>query len=122
MIPEVFECPRCERQFVVDGLPEEANQEVHCPQCSRFLGIRDVAFVLRTELDELIERLSFEKDRLEKDEAIYGMTDCDAEMKFYGREVSQSDQSAALNPQRAAAAAHGLPRRGIVCARPRVSV
>ncbi|MDQ6891068.1 MAG: hypothetical protein M3167_00100 [Acidobacteriota bacterium] len=89
MIPEVFECPRCERQFVVDGLPEEANQEVHCPQCSRFLGIRDVAFVLRTELDELIERLSFEKDRLEKDEAIYGMTDCDAEMKFYGREVSR---------------------------------
>jgi DNA-directed RNA polymerase subunit RPC12/RpoP len=89
MIPEVFECPRCERQFVIDGLPEEANQEVHCPQCSRFLGIRDVAFVLRTELDELIERLTFEKDRLEKDEAIYGMTDCDAEMKFYGREVSQ---------------------------------
>ncbi|HEY6051519.1 MAG TPA: hypothetical protein VIZ58_09745 [Thermoanaerobaculia bacterium] len=89
MIPEVFECPRCERQFVVDGLPEESNQEVHCPQCSRFLGIRDVAFVLRTELDELIERLSFEKDRLEKDEAVYGMTDCDAEMKFYGREVSR---------------------------------
>ena len=54
-----------------------------------FLGIRDVAFVLRSELDELIERLSFEKDRLEKDEAIYGMTDCDAEMKFYGREVSR---------------------------------
>ncbi len=89
MIPEVFECPRCERQFVVDGLPEEANSEVHCPQCSRFLGIRDVAFVLRTELDELVERLSFEKDRLEKDEAIYGMTDCDAEMKFYGREVTR---------------------------------
>ena len=87
MIPEVFECPRCERQFVIDGLPEEANQEVHCPQCSRFLGIRDVAFVLRTELDELIERLSFEKDRLEKDEAIYGMTDCDAELKLYGTEI-----------------------------------
>jgi hypothetical protein len=65
------------------------HQEVHCPQCSRFLGVRDVAFVLRSELDELIERLSFEKDRLEKDEAIYGMTDCDAEMKFYGREVSR---------------------------------
>jgi hypothetical protein len=44
---------------------------------------------LRSELDELIERLAFEKDRLEKDEAIYGMTDCDAEMKFYGREVSR---------------------------------
>ena len=88
MIPEVFECPRCERQFVIDAVPDDENQEVRCPQCSRFLGVRDVAFVLRSELDELIERLSFEKDRLEKDEAIYGMTDCDAEMKFYGREVS----------------------------------
>ena len=56
---------------------------------NRFLGVRDIAFVLRTELDELIERLSYEKDRLEKDEAIYGLTDCDAEMKFYGREVTR---------------------------------
>ena len=88
MIPEVFECPRCERQFVIDDISGN-GQEVHCPQCSRFLGVRDIAFVLRTELDELIERLSYEKDRLEKDEAIYGMTDCDAELKFYGREVSR---------------------------------
>jgi hypothetical protein len=49
--------------------------------------VRDVAFVQRTELDEMIERLTFEKDRLEKDEAVYNLTDCDAEMKFYGREV-----------------------------------
>ena len=70
MIPEVFECPRCERQFVIDGVPDNGSEEVHCPQCSRFLGVRDIAFVLRTELDELIERLDFEKDRLEKDEAI----------------------------------------------------
>jgi DNA-directed RNA polymerase subunit RPC12/RpoP len=89
MIPEVFECPRCERQFVIDDVPEEGSEEVHCPQCSRFLGVRDIAFVLRSELDELIERLSYEKDRLEKDEAIYGLTDCDAEMKFYGREISR---------------------------------
>jgi DNA-directed RNA polymerase subunit RPC12/RpoP len=89
MIPEVFECPRCERQFVIDGIPDDGSEEVHCPQCSRFLGVRDIAFVLRTEVDELIERLSFEKDRLEKDEAVYGLTDCDAEMKFYGREVSR---------------------------------
>src|SRR5439155_2402489 len=89
MIPEVFECPRCERQFVIDDVPETGTEEVHCPQCSRFLGVRDIAFVLRSELDELIERLSYEKDRLEKDEAIYGLTDCDAEMKFYGREVSR---------------------------------
>ena len=87
MIPEVFECPRCERQFVSDGVPDTGSEEGHCPQCSRFLGVRDIAFVLRSELDELIERLSFEKDRLEKDEAIYGLTDCDPEMKYYGREV-----------------------------------
>src|SRR5205823_11434672 len=89
MIPEVFECPRCERQFVIDGVPDNGSEEVHCPQCSRFLGVRDIAFVLRTELDELIERLSFEKDRLEKDEAVYSLTDCDPEMKYYGREVSR---------------------------------
>jgi DNA-directed RNA polymerase subunit RPC12/RpoP len=89
MIPEVFECPRCERQFVIDGIPDTGSEEVHCPQCSRFLGVRDIAFVLRTELDELIERLSYEKDRLEKDEAVYGLTDCDPEMKYYGREVSR---------------------------------
>ncbi|MFN2386775.1 MAG: hypothetical protein ABR576_10910 [Thermoanaerobaculia bacterium] len=87
MIPEVFECPRCERQFVIDGIPDTGSEEVHCPQCSRFLGIRDLAFVLRTELDELTERLTFEKDRLEKDEAVYGLTDCDPELKYYGREV-----------------------------------
>jgi DNA-directed RNA polymerase subunit RPC12/RpoP len=89
MIPEVFECPRCERQFIIDDVPDTGTEDVHCPQCSRFLGVRDIAFVLRSELDELIERLSYEKDRLEKDEAIYGLTDCDAEMKFYGREVSR---------------------------------
>lgn len=26
---------------------------------------------------------------LEKDEAVYGLTDCDAEMKYYGKEVSR---------------------------------
>ena len=62
---------------------------VHCPQCSRYLGVRDIAFVLRGELDEMIERLTFEKDRLEKDEAIYSLTDCDPEMRYYGREVSR---------------------------------
>ena len=89
MIPEVFECPRCERQFVIDGIPDTGSEEVHCPQCSRFLGIRDLAFVLRSELDDLSERLTFEKERLEKDEAVYGLTDCDPELKYYGREVSR---------------------------------
>jgi DNA-directed RNA polymerase subunit RPC12/RpoP len=87
MIPEVFECPRCERQFVIDSVPDTGSEDVHCPQCSRFLGVRDIAFVLRSELDEMIERLSFEKDRLEKDEAVYSLTDCDPEMRYYGREV-----------------------------------
>jgi len=41
MIPEVFECPRCERRFVVDGIPDTGSEEVHCPQCSRYLGVRD---------------------------------------------------------------------------------
>lgn len=89
MIPEVFECPRCERQFVIDSVPDTGSEEVHCPQCSRFLGVRDIAFVLRSELDDMIERLSFEKDRLEKDEAVYSLTDCDPEMRYYGREVSR---------------------------------
>ena len=92
-------------------MPDEANSEVHCPQCSRFLGVRDVAFVLRTELDELIERLSFEKDRLEKDEAIYGMTDCDAEMKFYGREVSRVISVLRDGAEGPAPPPRGLPRR-----------
>ena len=74
---------------MIDSVPDDGSEEVHCPQCSRFLGVRDIAFVLRTELDELIERLSYEKDRLEKDEAIYGLTDCDPEMRYYGREVSR---------------------------------
>jgi DNA-directed RNA polymerase subunit RPC12/RpoP len=89
MIPEVFECPRCERQFVIDSVPDAGSEEVHCPQCSRYLGVRDIAFVLRSELDEMIERLGYEKDRLEKDEAFYNLTDCDPELKFYGREVSR---------------------------------
>lgn len=74
---------------MIDSVPDAGREEVHCPQCSRYLGVRDVAFVLRTELDEMIERLTFEKDRLEKDEAVYSLTDCDAELKFYGREVSR---------------------------------
>ncbi len=89
MIPEVFECPRCERQFVIDSVPDDGTEMVHCPQCSRYLGVRDIAFVLRGELDEMIERLTFEKDRLEKDEAVYSLTDCDPEMRYYGREVSR---------------------------------
>ena len=35
----------------------------------------------------LSERLRFERDRLEKDEAVYALTDCDAELKLYGTEV-----------------------------------
>lgn len=86
MLPEVFECPRCERQFLVDETPE-GSATVHCPQCGRYLGERDLSYVLRSEIDELVERLEFERHRLENDAAIYGMADCEAEMKLYGREI-----------------------------------
>lgn len=86
MLPEVFECPRCERQFVIDE-PLDGYQTIHCPQCGRYLGDRDLSYVLRSEIDELVERLEFEKNRLESDAAVYGMTDCEAEMKLYGREI-----------------------------------
>jgi transcription elongation factor Elf1 len=45
MLPEVFECPQCQRQFVV----------------------------------ELVENAG--------DQAVYSMTDCDAELKTYGNEI-----------------------------------
>ena len=87
MLPEVFECPQCERQFVFELVDADSDRSIHCPQCKRYLGEKDVNFVLVTEIEELAERLRFERDRLEKDEAIYGMTDCDAELKLYGTEV-----------------------------------
>jgi hypothetical protein len=87
VLPEVFECPRCERQFVIETILEEGAVAVNCPQCGRYLGERDVAFVLRSELDELVERLDFERVRLESDAATYGMSECEAEMKLYGREI-----------------------------------
>lgn len=86
MLSEVFECPRCERQFIVDETPEGCAT-VHCPQCGRYMGERDLSYVLRSEIDELVERLEFERNRLENDAAVYGMTECEAEMKLYGREI-----------------------------------
>jgi hypothetical protein len=87
VIPEVFECPHCERQFVIDSLEEESDRSIHCPQCKRYLGEKDLNFVLRSEIEELAERLRFERDRLEKDEAIYSATECDPELRMYGLEV-----------------------------------
>jgi DNA replicative helicase MCM subunit Mcm2 (Cdc46/Mcm family) len=87
MLPEVFECPDCQRQFVVELMETESDRSIHCPQCKRYLGEKDVHFVLVTEIEELAERLRFERDRLEKDEAIYSMTDCDAELRMYGSEI-----------------------------------
>ena len=89
MLPEVFECPQCKRQFVFDLVENGEDRSIHCPQCKRYLGEKDIHFVLVSEIEELAERLRFERDRLEKDEAVYSMTDCDAEMKFYGREVTR---------------------------------
>jgi hypothetical protein len=87
MLPEVFECPDCQRQFVVELVEPDSDRSIHCPQCKRYLGEKDVHFVLVTEIEELAERLRFERDRLEKDEAVYSMTDCDAELKLYGAEI-----------------------------------
>jgi hypothetical protein len=87
VLPEVFECPQCERQFVFELVENVEDRSIYCPQCKRYLGEKDVNFVLVSEIEELAERLRFERDRLEKDEAIYSMTDCDAELRVYGTEV-----------------------------------
>lgn len=87
MLPEVFECPSCERQFVFELVDAAGDRSIHCPQCKRYLGEKDVNFILVSEIEELAERLRFERDRLEKDEAVYAMGDCDAELKMYGTEV-----------------------------------
>ena len=87
MLPEVFECPQCERQFVFELVENSADRSIYCPQCKRYLGEKDVNFILLTEIEELTERLRFERERLEKDEAVYTMTDCDAELRLYGTEI-----------------------------------
>src|SRR5436305_9114778 len=87
MLPEVFECPQCQRQFVFELVESSEDRSIYCPQCKRYLGEKDINFILLTEIEELTERLRFERDRLEKDEAVYGMGDCDAELRTYGSEV-----------------------------------
>jgi hypothetical protein len=87
VLPEVFECPQCQRQFVFELVESAEDHSIYCPQCKRYLGEKDVNFVLVTEIEELVERLRFERERLEKDEAVYALTDCDAELKMYGTEV-----------------------------------
>jgi uncharacterized protein YbaR (Trm112 family) len=87
MLPEVFECPACERQFVVDIVDPASDCSIYCPQCKRYLGEKDVPFILRSEIEELEERLRFERDRLENDEAIYQSGEHDSELLFYGNEV-----------------------------------
>jgi hypothetical protein len=87
VLPEVFECPQCQRQFVFELMEGSEDRSIHCPQCKRYLGEKDVNFVLLSEIDELSERIRFERDRLEKDEAVYSMTECDAELRLYGSEI-----------------------------------
>lgn len=87
VLPEVFECPQCQRQFVFELVEGTEDHSIYCPQCKRYLGEKDVNFVLLTEIDELTERLRFERDRLEKDEAVYALTECDAELRIYGTEI-----------------------------------
>jgi uncharacterized protein YbaR (Trm112 family) len=87
VLPEVFECPQCQRQFVFELVETAQDRSIYCPQCKRYLGEKDINFILLTEIEELTERLRFERERLEKDEAIYAMTDCDAELRLYGSEI-----------------------------------
>ncbi|HEX9130045.1 MAG TPA: hypothetical protein VF850_12870 [Gemmatimonadaceae bacterium] len=87
VLPEVFECPQCQRQFIFELIETSEDRSIYCPQCKRYLGEKDINFILLTEIEELAERLRFERDRLEKDEAVYGMGDCDAELRTYGSEV-----------------------------------
>ena len=87
MLPEVFECPDCQRQFVFELVESATDRSIYCPQCKRYLGEKDLNFVLVSEIEELVERLAFERERLERDEAVYSMTDCDAELRTYGAEV-----------------------------------
>lgn len=87
MLPEVFECPACERQFVFELVDSSEDHSIHCPQCKRYLGEKDLNFILISEIEELTERLRFERDRLEKDEAVYSLGDCDAELRLYGSEI-----------------------------------
>ena len=87
MLPEVFECPQCERQFVFELVETAQDRSIYCPQCKRYLGEKDIHFILVSEIEELTERLRFERDRLEKDEAVYSLGDCDAELRLYGSEI-----------------------------------
>src|SRR2546430_13065789 len=49
VLPEVFECPQCERQFVFELVETSEDRSIYCPQCKRYLGEKDVNFVLITE-------------------------------------------------------------------------
>ena len=75
-------CSQALHELIGPGAPGPVRDHQHTTRA-------EAVEAHKPELDELIERLSYEKDRLEKDEAIYGLTDCDAEMKFYGREVTR---------------------------------
>jgi len=87
VLPEVFECPQCQRQFVFELVESSEDRSIYCPQCKRYLGEKDINFILLTEIEELTERLRFERDRLEKDEVVYGMGDCNDELRMYETEV-----------------------------------
>jgi uncharacterized protein YbaR (Trm112 family) len=87
LLPEVFECPQCQRQFVFELVESNDDRSIWCPQCKRYLGEKDIHFILVSEIEELTERLRFERDRLEKDEAVYTLGDCDAELRLYGSEI-----------------------------------
>jgi hypothetical protein len=72
---------------VFELVDSSSDRSIHCPQCKRYLGEKDLSFIIVSEIEELVERMRFERDRLERDEAVYTMTDCDAELRTYGLEI-----------------------------------
>ena len=55
MLPEVFECPQCQRQFVFELVESSEDRSIYCPQCKRYLGEKDINFIL---LGFALERLA----------------------------------------------------------------
>lgn len=84
MFPDIYVCPECAHEFIVR---EATPGSIHCPSCSHYMGERRFTTVLETEIEELIGRLSIERDRLEEDEAVYGAGEHPPELLVYGENV-----------------------------------
>src|SRR5688572_25498999 len=89
MLPEVFECPQCQRQFVFELFEPAQDCSIYCPQCKRYLGEKDLHFILRTEIEELSERIRFERDRLEKTKPATALAKSTPSLRSSGEEANK---------------------------------